>query len=249
MRGMLAIIGGSGLSTLTNLNISRKVVATTSWGEASSPISIGEVAGEPCMFLARHGPQHTIGPHRINYRANIQALKNAGATSVLAVGAVAGIVPECAPGTIVIPDQLIDYTSGRAATFFDSTDKPVVHIDFTHPYSSVLREHLRVAAEQLGLKIVHAGVYGATNGPRLDTAAEVNRAARDGCTVLGMTGMPEAALARELDLAYCAVSVVSNWAAGRGNSAHAISLDDTRAVLDATLGQVRKLIEHFVKIT
>jgi 5'-methylthioadenosine phosphorylase len=246
---MLAIIGGSGLSTLTNLHVSRKVVATTAWGEASSPISIGEVQGEACMFLARHGPQHTIPPHRINYRANLQALKNAGASSVLAVGSVGGIGADCAPGSIVIPDQLIDYTSGRASTFFDASDRSVVHVDFTHPYSRTMRANVLTAAARANVPARDGGVYGVVNGPRLDTAAEINRYERDGCLVVGMTGLPEAALARELDLPYCAITVVSNWAAGRGDSVHAISLDQLRTTLDAAMNRTRAIIECFVMIT
>ncbi len=246
---MLAIIGGSGLSTLTNLTITRKVVATTAWGDASSPISLGQMGGEPCMFLARHGPQHTIPPQKINYRANIQALKNAGATKILAVGAVGGIAADCAPGVLVVPDQLIDYTHGRAATFFDGHDKHVVHIDFTQPYAQTLRAHVLDAAAQAGAPIVRSGIYGATNGPRLETAAEINRMERDGCTIVGMTGLPVAALARELDVPYCALCVVANWGAGRGDSAHAISFDQTRETLAAAMCNVRTVIEKFVHIT
>jgi 5'-methylthioinosine phosphorylase len=246
---MLAIIGGTGLSTLTNLNITRKVIATTPYGEASSPISIGEMGGEPCMFLARHGPKHTIPPHKINYRANIHALKAAGATQILAVGSVGGIHADCAPGSIVVPDQLIDYTHGRESTFFDGSDKQVVHIDFTQPYAPSVRQALISAAAQANIAIVNTGTYGATNGPRLETAAEVRRLARDGCTVVGMTGAPEAALARELDVPYCALCVVANWAAGTHDSAQAIALDRLRETLNAAMENARRLIEKFVAIT
>jgi 5'-deoxy-5'-methylthioadenosine phosphorylase len=244
---MLAIIGGSGLTTLANLSVSRKVVATTAWGDPSSPITIGEIAGKSVMFLARHGPGHTIPPHKINYRANILALKNAGATQIVAVAAVGGIGVDCAPGTLVVPEQIVDYTSGRAHTFFDGQDKQVVHIDFTWPYSRTLRDRLVEAALNAKVKIVAGGVYGATNGPRLETAGEITRMERDGCTLVGMTGMPEAALAREQDVAYASLAVVANWAAGKGDSAQAISLEVIRETLDESMEQARRVIEQMMQ--
>jgi 5'-deoxy-5'-methylthioadenosine phosphorylase len=244
---MLAIIGGSGLTTLANLSVSRKVVATTAWGDPSSPITIGEIAGRSVMFLARHGPGHTIPPHKINYRANILALKNAGATQIVAVAAVGGIHPDCTPGSLVVPEQIVDYTSGRAHTYFDGQDKHVVHIDFTWPYSRMLRDRLIAAALKANVKIVGSGVYGATNGPRLETAAEIIRMERDGCTLVGMTGMPEAALAREQDVAYTSLAVVANWAAGKGDSSQAISLEMIRATLDESMEQARRVIEQMVQ--
>ncbi len=246
---MLAIIGGSGLTTLANLSVSRKVIAITQWGDPSSPITYGEIGGESAMFLARHGPGHTIPPHKINYRANLQALKDAGATQILAVAAVGGIAANCAPGVLVVPDQIIDYTSGRAATFFDGHDKNVVHVDFTHPYSRTLRANMVAAARAAGVSIVDHGVYGATNGPRLETIVEIDMMERDGCSIVGMTGMPEAVLARELDLPYCALAVVANSAAGRGDSAESISLEVIRATLDESMERVRSVIEHFVRMT
>ena len=244
---MLAIIGGSGLTTLANLSVSRKVVATTAWGDPSSPITIGQIAGREVMFLARHGPGHTIPPQKINYRANVFSLKNAGATQIVAVAAVGGIGSECAPGTLVVPDQIIDYTSGRANTYFDGQDKQVVHIDFTSPYSSMLRERLIEGARNADVPLVPRGVYGATNGPRLETAAEVERMQRDGCTIVGMTGMPEAALAREQDVPYASLAVVANWAAGRGDSTYAISLEKIRESLDESMEYARRVIEEMVR--
>ncbi len=200
------------------------------------------------MFLARHGPGHTIPPHQINYRANIAALKNAGATHVLAVAACGGISDDAAPGRLIVPHQLVDYTSGRAHTYFDGQDRQVVHVDFTHPYSETLRTRLLAAARSAGVDVLDHGVYGCTNGPRLETAGEINRMASDGCTLVGMTGMPEAALARELDLPYVALAVVANWAAGRNDSEQAISLDHIRATLDQSMDKVRAVIEHLVKL-
>jgi 5'-deoxy-5'-methylthioadenosine phosphorylase len=244
---MLAIIGGSGLTTLANLSVSRKVVATTAWGDPSSPITIGQIAGKSVMFLARHGPGHTIPPQKINYRANICALKDAGATKILAVAAVGGIGSACGPGRLVVPDQIIDYTSNRAATYFEGQDKQVVHIDFTWPYSQTLRDRVIEGARLASVAVVDGGVYGATNGPRLETAAEINRMERDGCTLVGMTGMPEAALAREQDVPYASLAVVANWAAGRGDSSQAISLEIIRETLDEAMEQARRVIEKMVQ--
>jgi 5'-methylthioinosine phosphorylase len=195
----------------------------------------------------RDGPGHTIPPHKINYRANILALKNAGATQIVAVAAVGGIHPDCTPGSLVVPEQIVDYTSGRAHTYFDGQDKHVVHIDFTWPYSRMLRDRLIAAALKANVKIVGSGVYGATNGPRLETAAEIIRMERDGCTLVGMTGMPEAALAREQDVAYTSLAVVANWAAGKGDSSQAISLEMIRATLDESMEQARRVIEQMVQ--
>lgn len=217
---MLGVIGGSGLYSLRGVPGHRAVESRpveTRWGRPSSPVAIGEVGGAPVAFLARHGEDHSIPPHRIEYRANVEALRLAGAERILAVGAVGGIGPRCLPGALVVPDQLIDYTWGREQTFAGPGD-PVAHVDLTEPYSPAWREAVVAAAERLApaaeVPLVVGGVYGATQGPRFETAAEVARLERDGCTVVGMTGMPEAALAREAGLEYAAVCPVGNLAAG-----------------------------------
>ncbi len=244
---MLAIIGGSGLTRLSTLEVARREVIRTPYGEPSSALVFGRVGGHEVVFLARHGHGHTIPPHRVNYRANLWALKKSGVTSVLAVASVGGIVGEYAVGDIVLPHQLIDYTSGREHTFFDGGDREVVHVDFTHPYTARLRQQCLAAARTAGISVHDSGVYGAVCGPRLETAAEIDRLARDGVTVVGMTGMPETALARELGVDYAAIAVVVNHAAGRGDSALSISMTGIVAALETAMDKVRLLIDQVLK--
>ena len=194
------------------------------------------------MFLARHGEAHTIAPHQINYRANIWALKEAGATQIASVATVGGIRREFGPGVLVVPDQILDYTWGRASTFFEGAGAKVTHIDFTEPYSAMLRSRILAAATARGEVVATRAVYAATQGPRLETAAEIARLERDGADLVGMTGMPEAALAREAGLEYAALAVVANHAAGRGESAHAISLERIEAVLAQAMDRVRRIL-------
>jgi 5'-methylthioadenosine phosphorylase len=240
---MLAIIGGSGLTQLANLEVGRRKLARTPYGEPSGALTYGRIGATDVVFLARHGYGHTIAPHEVNYRANLWALKDAGAGEVVSVASVGGIRNDIWPGTLLLPDQVIDYTWGRAATYFEGPGSPVNHIDFTEPYSTRLRGRILAAAAAIGERITDGGVYAATQGPRLETAAEINRLERDGADIVGMTGMPEAALARELDLEYAAIAVVANYAAGRGDSEHAVSLDKIQAVLDEAMGRVRRVIE------
>ena len=242
---MLAIIGGSGLTQLSTLAVHRREVVRTPWGEPSAPLAFGTVAGGPVVFLARHGHGHTIPPHRVNYRANLWALKERGAKAVVAVASVGGI-RDGQPGDVVLPAQIIDYTHGRAATYFDGDERVVRHVDFTRPYTPWLRDRIRAAARAAGMPLVDSGVYAAVNGPRLETAAEIDRLDRDGATLVGMTGMPEAALARELDLPYAAICVIVNHAAGRGDSADAISLEALGRTLEAGMARVRGLLDHLV---
>lgn len=240
---MLAIIGGSGLTRLSTLAVAHREVVRTPYGDPSSTLLFGQIAGRDAVFLARHGHGHTIPPHRVNYRANLWALKEKGASAVLAVASVGGI-RGCLPGELVLPHQLVDYTSGREATFFDGGDSNVVHVDFTHPYSPDLRAHCLAAAAAAGIAMHDGGVYGAVNGPRLETAAEIDRLDRDGVTLVGMTGMPETSLAREAGLPYCAICVVVNHAAGRGDSAAEVSLDGIARVLESGMDRVRALLDH-----
>lgn len=242
---MLAIIGGSGLTQLACLEIARREVVRTPYGEPSGTLTFGRIGQREVVFLARHGHGHTIPPHRVNYRANLWALvKAAGAEGIVSVASVGGIRADLGPGALVVPHQIVDYTHGRPATFFDGGEAPVVHVDFTEPYDRALRERLLCATEAAGIRASGAAVYAATQGPRLETAAEIDRLERDGCDIVGMTGMPEAGLARELETPYAAICVVANWAAGRGDSASAISFERIEAVLQESLGQVRRVIEH-----
>jgi 5'-methylthioadenosine phosphorylase len=240
---MLAIIGGSGLTKLANLEVSRRLAARTPYGDPSGAITCGKIGKSDVLFLARHGYGHTIPPHEVNYRANLWALKDAGADSVVSVASVGGIRNDIWPGAILLPHQVIDYTWGRPSTFFEGPGAPVNHIDFTEPYSRVMRARLLNAAAAAGERVTDGGVYAATQGPRLETAAEIHRLERDGADIVGMTGMPEAALAREIGLEYAALTVVANYAAGRGDSEHAVPLDKIGAVLEEAMGRVRRIIE------
>jgi 5'-methylthioadenosine phosphorylase len=243
---MLAIIGGSGLTTLSNLDVSHREVVRTPYGEPSGAVVFGQICGQPAMFLPRHGYGHTIPPHAVNYRANLWALHHHKASGIISVASVGGIRGDLQPGDIVLPSQIIDYTSGRKGTFFDGNGTPVTHIDFTEPYDAELRRRIHEAGEQLGIVIKPGGVYAATQGPRLETAAEINRLERDGADLVGMTGMPEAALARELGLPYAAISVVANHAAGRGSSANGIRFESLETVLQEAMGRVKAIIERLV---
>jgi 5'-methylthioinosine phosphorylase len=240
---VLAIIGGSGLTQLRNLETTRRKVARTPYGEPSGPLTFGRIGGCDVMFLARHGYGHTIAPHEVNYRANLWALKEAGALEVISVASVGSIRAQVGPGALVLPHQVIDYTWGRHSTFFEGRGVPVNHIDFTEPYSPALRKKIAAAATACGERLVEQGVYAATQGPRLETAAEIDRLERDGADLVGMTGMPEAALAREVSLEYATIAVVANYAAGRGDSARAVPLDKIGAILEEAMGRVRRIID------
>jgi 5'-deoxy-5'-methylthioadenosine phosphorylase len=244
---MLAIIGGSGLTRLSTLAVAHREVVRTPYGEPSAALLFGQIAGRDAVFLARHGHGHTIPPHRVNYRANLWALKERGATAVLAVASVGGI-RDAHPGDLLLPRQLIDYTHDRESTFFDGGDQRVVHIDFTHPYAATLRAKCLAAAKSAGIALTDGGVYGAVSGPRLETVAEIDRMDRDGATLVGMTGMPETALARELELPYAAIAVVVNHAAGRSDSAMEISMDGIAQVLESAMERVRALLDHVVPL-
>ncbi len=216
--GSLAIIGGTGFALIDDLKILSKQTIDTPYGAASSPLTRGELAGNEIVFLARHGYDYTIPPHKINYRANIWALRSIGVTHVIAVASVGGIHDGTSPQKIVIPDQIIDYTYSREHTFFEKESDGVAHIDFTQPYCGELRRVLLQASEQLGLHVFPRGTYGVTQGPRLETAAEIHRMEKNGCDVVGMTGMPEASLAKELELCYATCALCVNWAAGRSEN-------------------------------
>jgi 5'-methylthioadenosine phosphorylase len=243
----LAIIGGTGLTQLDNLNITRRLIVRTPYGEPSQPLMFGDIEGREVIFLARHGNGHTIPPHEVNYRANISALHMQGVTEIAAIATVGGIHSDLSAGMIAIPHQIIDYTYGRKNTFYDGISLPVKHIDFTEPYCAKLRAKWLQAAVDAGEPIVTHGIYASMQGPRLETAAEINRLERDGATMVGMTGMPEAALARELGIGYAALCPVANYAAGRGDSEHGIRYEEMVESLNQTMERVRNIIAQLVK--
>ena len=244
---MLGIIGGTGLTQLSSLEVTRRQIVRTPYGDASGALTFGKLNRHDVVFLARHGYGHTIPPHEVNYRANIWALHSEGVTRVVSVASVGGICSDLPPGALAIPHQLLDYTWGRKHTFFEGPDQPVTHVDFTHPYCDRLRERVRKAAAAAGQSVVMGGTYAATQGPRLESAAEIDRLERDGADMVGMTGMPEAGLAREIGLRYAAIAVVVNHAAGRGDSREAIHLEQINAVLQSAMVKVRVLLEKLVE--
>jgi len=242
----LAIIGGSGLTSLPGLQITGQEVYKTPYGEPSGVLTFGTYAGHELVFLPRHGNPHAIPPHKVNYRANLWALHDNNIRKVIAINAVGGITDEMYPGRLVIPDQIIDYTSGRAHTYYEDGLGHVTHIDFTYPYSESIRQLLIKAGDQADLQLFGGGTYGATQGPRLETAAEIDRLLRDGCDLVGMTGMPEAALARELGLEYASCCVVANWAAGR--SGELITMEAIALTLETGMQKVLQLLEAAIPL-
>lgn len=220
---MLAIIGGTGLVELPGLSLSKRSAISTPYGDSSGQLQHGQFAGNELLFLSRHGDAATVPPHRVNYRANIYALQQAGASAVVAVNAVGGIAKNLPPAALCVPHDLIDYSYGRVHSYFDQAGDTAIYADVTQPYTPSLRHALLSAAASAEIAIEDGGVYAVTQGPRLETAAEINRFERDGCDLVGMTSMPEAALARELELDYACLAVVINWAAGRsdGTAIHA----------------------------
>ncbi len=239
---MLAIIGGSGLSRLADLEVTRRQTVTTPYGEASAPLTFGRLGGREIVFLARHGDSHAFAPHQVNYRANIWALQQQEVAAIVSVATVGGIRRALRPGELLVPHQIIDYTWGRPSTFFEGPGAPVTHVDFTEPYSTEVRARLLAAGGACGVALGDGAVYAATQGPRLETAAEIDRLERDGADIVGMTGMPEAVLARELKLPYGAIAVLANHAAGRGDSRRAIRIEDIAAVVAGAMRQVQRVI-------
>jgi 5'-methylthioinosine phosphorylase len=240
---VFAIIGGSGLVKLSALESPRRRVMRTPYGEPSGALTFGTLAGREVVFLARHGYAHTIAPHEINYRANIWALNELKVEGIFALASVGGIRDDLGPGTLAVPDQIIDYTHSRESTFFEGSGSAVTHVDFTQPYSSGLRARLLGAAAAIGEDVSDGGVYACTQGPRLETAAEIDRLQRDGADLVGMTGMPEAVLARELELDYASLAVVVNHAAGRGKSRERIEMSELEEVLGETMVRAVRILE------
>jgi 5'-methylthioadenosine phosphorylase/5'-methylthioinosine phosphorylase len=245
MSALTAIIGGTGLTSLSELAIDECERLTTPYGDPSSDLMFGKLHGQEIVFLARHGDPARIPPHRVNYRANLWALKTAGVSSILAVAAVGGITPAMAPSKIAVPDQVIDYTYAREHTFFADKLNHVTHIDFTQPYTPSMRKKLLASAQRAKVEVIDGGVYGCTQGPRLETPAEIIRMERDGCDLVGMTGMPEAALARELEIDYACCAVVANWAAGK--QAGEITMDEIEANLRKGMADLSRILQQWVQ--
>ncbi|HST43795.1 MAG TPA: S-methyl-5'-thioinosine phosphorylase [Luteimonas sp.] len=244
----LAVIGGTGLYAMAGLEGVVTEQPVTRYGALSGPVRVGVLHGARVAFLARHGEGHALPPHRINYRANLAALQALGATRVLALNTVGGIGERFGPRVLACPDQLIDYTWGRVSTICEEAGTEVVHADFGDPYAPSLRGEVIAAARRAGVAMVEDGCYGATQGPRLETRAEIARMRRDGCDLVGMTGMPEAALAREMGLDYACLAIVANWAAGAGPIVdEVITLDDVLANVAAASAHLPALFEALLR--
>ncbi len=240
----LAVIGGSGFVAMPGLEVLDRRQPDTPYGPASAPVIRGLLGGAELFFLPRHGTGHSIPPHRIDYRANLWTLKACGAERVVGLAAVGGISGAFGPRVIAVPDQLIDYTYGRAHSFSDGDQDEVLHIDFTRPYCEDLRQALLKAARDWELEVEDGGTYGATQGPRLETAAEIMRLERDSCDLVGMTGMPEAALARELGLCYACLAFVVNWAAGKTSGG--IRMEAIEANVTACSARIERILTALV---
>lgn len=238
---MLAIIGGTGFGNWPGMEVLSRGGQETPLGAAACGVVKGRINGQTFLFLARHGQPHKVPPHRINYRANLWALKQAGATHVVGVNCVSGIDPALMPGALVVPDQLIDYTTGRDGTFFDGRFKPFRHVEFAWPYHRAWRVELQAAGADAGVCVVEGGVMGVVQGPRLETAAEIRLLARDGNTLVGMTGMPEAILARELEMEYASLCLVIGHAAGIGEEER--TREGTELVIESGMQRAQALLE------
>ena len=236
----LGIIGGSGLSRLEGIRIEREEIVATPYGHPSAALTFGSSEGRPLVFLPRHGEAHTIPPHRVNYRANLWALQRAGVERVVGMAAVGGIGASMAPGVLAVPNQVIDYTWGREHTLFEADPAGVTHVDFTDPYCEALRQDLLQAAKRARVPVHDGGTYAATQGPRLESSAEIARLERDGCDMVGMTGMPEASIARELGLCYASLALSVNWAAGKTDGP--ITMAEIQRHLDGGMTLARKVL-------
>ncbi|WP_314105044.1 S-methyl-5'-thioinosine phosphorylase [uncultured Stenotrophomonas sp.] len=242
----LAVIGGTGVYKLAQLDDVTSHAVETRYGTPSGPIRVGTLLGQRVAFLARHGEGHSLPPHKINYRANLAALQQIGATRVLALNTVGGITEHFGPRVLACPEQLIDYTWGRISTLSEEPGSEVLHVDFGHPYTPMLRSKVLAAAKVTGVRLQDGGCYGATQGPRLETNAEIARMRRDGCDLVGMTGMPEAGLARELGLDYACLAIVANWAAGCGDGDE-ITMAEVLANVDAASAGLPELIGELAR--
>ncbi len=241
----IGLIGSAALLHYAHLEILQPVAITTPYGEPSSLLTHGLLQGKDVVLLIRNGEAGSIPPHKINYRANIWALHDAGVKHIFAFAPVNSIRADLIPGSLVLPDQLIDYTYAREHTFFDNNFDSTRHIDFRYPYSAMLREMIINTASDMNITINDEAVYGVCQGPRLATLAEINRLERDGCDVVGMSAMPETILARELAMEYASICFVTHKAAGRRASIQ-VTQDEMGAVLMHSSNQLRALMEQVI---
>jgi len=239
---MIGVIGGTGLTEPVFLKNVKIVPVPTPYADLAVDVTTGTVGHHPVAFIPRHGRGHRVPPHRVNYRANLWALREAGVLAVVGVNAVGGIHARTAPGALAVPKQIIDYSWGREHTFFADGLESVTHIDFTQPYDERMRQLLLASVGDI--EVWDGGVYACTQGPRLESAAEVRRLQRDGCDMIGMTGMPEAALARELELPYACLALSVNWAAGLTDEA--ISMQAIGRVLHSGMARVLSVLERAI---
>lgn len=243
----LAVIGGTGVYRLPNVDWLETIACETRYGKPSGDIRIARMNGQRIAFLARHGEGHSLPPHQINYRANLQALHDLGCHHVLAINTVGGISANYGPRVLAVPDQIIDYTWGRISTLCEEPGSTVLHVDFGEPYTESLRQQVLTASSEAGVVVVNGGCYGATQGPRLETQAEIRRLQRDGCDLVGMTGMPEAGLARELGLSYASLCVVANWAAGCDPYNTEITMAEVLANVDSVIGHLPPILSKLLE--
>jgi 5'-methylthioadenosine phosphorylase len=238
---MIGIIGGSGLYEIEGVHLREVRHMTTPYGSPSDGYRICDFDGIDAIFLPRHGSAHNIPPHKINYKANIWGFKELRADRVISIGASGGITSQMVPGTIVIPDQILDFTSGRDITYYHG-EEGVIHVDFSDPYCPDLRKSLVKAGEKAGISLRDTGTYVCVNGPRLETRAEIHAFSLLGADIVGMTAMPEASLAREAELCYAGVSVVTNFAAGISRK----KLTATEVIngMNTAVGQIKTLLRE-----
>lgn len=237
---MIGVIGGSGLYEMEGVVLKDVKKITTPYGEPSDFYRLCEYSGRDIIFLPRHGSRHSIPPHRINYRANIWGFRELGTERIVSISAAGGISPEMKPGTIVVPDQIIDMTDGRNATFYEG-EEGVVHIDFTEPYCPELRDVLFRAGRRISMRLKKSGTYVCANGPRLETRAEIAFYSRIGADIVGMTTMPEASLAREAELCYAGLSIVTNYAAGIAG--RKLTATEVIEKMQKTAGKLKRLLQ------
>jgi 5'-methylthioadenosine phosphorylase len=239
----IGLIGGSGLYEIEGLEITKEVSISTPYGEPSSVYKIGTIGAKEIVFLPRHGIPHSIPPHKINYRANIWGFKSLGVERIISVSAAGGIKKDLSPGDIILLDQIIDMTYGaRESTFYDK-DR-VVHIDFTNPYCPEMRDFIVKSSKNIGLPIKTAGTYICVNGPRLETAKEIQFFSMIGADVVGMTAMPEASLARELEMCITGISVVTNYAAGI--SEKKLTTTEVVETMKNSLDRIKSLVKEVI---
>lgn len=241
----IGIIGGSGLYEIKGLTLKHKKSVKTPYGKPSEQYFIGEIGGTEAVFLPRHGKRHDIPPHMINYRANIWGFRKLGVEKIISISAVGGIKKGLRPGDIVILDQVLDMTRNRKSTFYDGKEG-VIHIDFTDPYCPDIRKTLLTAGKRAGVSLKKGGTYVAVEGPRLESASEIKSFSILGGDVVGMTGMPEACLARELEICYSGLSVVANYAAGI--SRKKLTVAEVMEAMMSSTEKIKKLLKETFRL-